>query len=563
MLSVSALLLSHTSLHAQLIGGHWETAWRFDGVSLSERLGHAVAGAGDVDGDGYDDVIVGAINARPSGSQVGSAFVYSGATGTLIWRIDGQANGDRLGSSVASAGDVDGDGFDDIILGAVWADPGGRSKAGSAYIHSGATGNLIWQLDGQAAGDELGFSVSGVGDVDGDGLDDVIIGARWADPAGLPSAGSAYVCSGLTGTLIRRFDGHAAGDALGSSVSGAGDVDGDGVDDVIVGAMDADPGQATDAGSAYVLSGATGALIWQFNGLSADDNLGIAVSGAGDVDCDGLQDLIVGASGSGIGGFPSGGSAYVYAGATGTVIWQVHGQGWSDLLGSSVSDAGDVDGDGVGDVIVGAHWADPGGLSRAGSAYTFSGATGILLGQFHGQSASDWLGFSVSGAGDVNGDGLDDLIVGAAWADPGGQPSAGSAFVYSLAPYLHLDDTELSISGGASVQFGLDFPSSEAGARYAVLASVTGTGPTVMGGLKIPLTQDHVLNMFVGGEVPPVLQCAFGTLNANSRAQAILSAGPALAPAIGQTVYFAAVTYDVQPLVGRMSSVARHLSIVQ
>ncbi len=242
--------------------------------------------------------------------------------------------------------------------------------------------------------------------------------------------------------------------------------------------------------------------------------------------------------------------------------WQFDGQASDDHLGVSVSDAGDVDGDGFVDVIVGAWSANPGGLSNAGSAYVYSGATGTLIWKFDGQAAFDNLGQSVSGAGDIDGDGCPDLVVGAYGAsNPGGLSNAGSAYVFSLAPFLHLSAAELSVSGGSTLQLGMNFPATEAGARYAALASITGTGPIVMGGLEIPLTQDNVFNAIVVGNVPASLQGAFGTLNAHGNAHATLSAGPAFAPAIGQTVYFAAVTYDVGSLTGRMTSVVRYLQI--
>ncbi|MDA0668050.1 MAG: hypothetical protein O3A50_09780, partial [Planctomycetota bacterium] len=194
--SILATLLSAAPAHAQMVGGQWETLWQFDGQASYDLLGFSVSGAGDVDGDGFDDLIVGALWADPGGlTEAGSAFVYSGATGSLIWQFDGQASADQLGRSVSGAGDVDGDGFDDVIVGAHGADPGGLSDAGSAFVYSGATGSLIWQFDGQASSDILGISVSGAGDVDGDGFDDVIVGAPSADPGGVSSAGSAYVYS--------------------------------------------------------------------------------------------------------------------------------------------------------------------------------------------------------------------------------------------------------------------------------------------------------------------------------------------------------------------------------
>jgi FG-GAP repeat protein len=181
--------------------------------------------------------------------------------------------------------------------------------------------------------------------------------------------------------------------------------------------------------------------------------------------------------------------------------------------------------------------------------------------QFDGQAQFDRLGYSVSGAGDVDGDGFDDLLVGANLADPGGLSLAGSAYVYSLDPFLHPSSNSLSASGGSTVQLDMDFPSSESGAQYAVLASISGTGPIVMGGLEILLTQDIVFDAITSGNVPSVLQGAFGTLDANGQALATLSTGPGLNRIIGQTIYFAAVTYSVGPLTGRMSSVVRYLQI--
>ena len=546
--------------HAQLVGGQWETLWQFDGQAVDNFQGTSVSCAGDVDGDGFDDLIVGASGADPGGvANAGSAYVFSGATGTLIWQFDGQFYIDLLGYSASGAGDVDGDGFDDLIVGAFRADPGGLSDAGSAYVYSGATGTLIWQFDGQADGDELGRCVSGAGDVNGDGFDDLIVGARNADPGGVGHAGSAYVYSGATGTLLWQFDGQAANEQLGESVSGAGDVDGDGFDDLIVGAPQGNPGGLTKAGFAYVYSGATGTLIWQFNGQVAYDYQGISVSGAGDVNGDGFDDLIVGADQADPGGptiGPNAGSAYVFSGATGTLIWQFDGQASHDYLGSTVSNAGDVDGDGLDDLIVGAWGAEPGGLYRAGSAYVYSGATGTLIRQFNGQASDDYLGSAVSDAGDVDGDGLDDLIVGAYSASPGGLNDAGSAYVYSLDAFLHMDSTEISYSGNQPVQFDLDFPASEAGAHYAILLSISGTAPSYFNGLLIPLVQDAHFQQFLGNST------LHGTLNANAQAQKMLRLHRQTPPgAIGVTIYLAAATFATGLQQWRRSSVVRYLQI--
>ena len=143
------------------------------------------AGIGDVNGDGFDDVILGLPeNSSLGRTAAGSAFVYSGRTGTRLWWIHGAAENDSLGSSVASAGDVNQDGFPDVIVGALGADPGGRTGAGSVFVYSGRNGEQLWQFDGAASADDFGFSISGAGDVNADGFADVIVSAPGADPGG-------------------------------------------------------------------------------------------------------------------------------------------------------------------------------------------------------------------------------------------------------------------------------------------------------------------------------------------------------------------------------------------
>ena len=235
-----------------------------------------------MNGDGKADFIAGAHAASTSGKDsVGSAFVYSGANVSLLYRKDGAATGDEFGISVSGAGDVNGDGKAHFIGGAWAASPGGKNAAGSAYVYSGADGSLLYQKDGAATGDILGISVSGAGDVNRDGKSDFMVGAPGADPGGRAGAGSVYVYSGADGSLLYQKDGAVAGDQLGSSVSTAGDVNGDGKTDFIVGAPNADPGGKADAGSVYVYSGADGSLIHQEDGAAAGDQFGGAVASAG------------------------------------------------------------------------------------------------------------------------------------------------------------------------------------------------------------------------------------------------------------------------------------------
>ena len=357
------------------------TGFRLDGTAASDLSGRAVSSAGDVDGDGFDDLIVAADLADPNGtSAAGSSHVLFGRSGgfasvidlssldgTNGFRVDGALANDVSGYSVSSAGDVNGDGFGDLFVGAPLADPNGKTSAGSSFVLFGSSGGFAsavnlstldgtsgFRLDGVTGDDRSGIAVSGTGDVNGDGFDDLIVGAFRADPNGNSRAGSSYVVFGrsggfasaidlasLNGTSGFRLDGEAANDMSGRSVSSTGDVNGDGFDDLIVGAYGADPNGNTSSGSSYVLFGRSGGFAsvialssldgtigFRIDGAAANDGSGFSARGAGDVDGDGFDDVIVGASSADPNGLGSG-SSYVVFGDnfTGGAETQVGGDG--------------------------------------------------------------------------------------------------------------------------------------------------------------------------------------------------------------------------------------------
>ena len=485
------------------------TGFRLTGAAAIDQAGKAVSGAGDVNGDGFDDLLIGAHYADPNGSSSGAAYVvFGGASvgssgaialgsldGSTGFRLTGVAAGDQAGRAVSGAGDVNGDGFADLLIGAPYADPNGSSSGTAYLIFGGAsvgnTGTVAlgtlngsdgFRLNGAAAGDYAGYSVSGASDVNGDGFDDLLIGAFGADPNGSLS-GAAYVVFGgasvgsggpialgsLNGSDGFRLTGVAAGDFAGRAVSGAGDVNGDGFDDLIVGAPLADP-NGGNSGAAYLVFGgasvgSSGAIAlgtlngnngFRLTGKAAIDQAGKAVSGAGDVNGDSFADLIIGAPGVDPGpffGVYDSGSAYVVfggasVGSGGTVaLGSLNGNNGFILkspanaasAGQAVSGAGDVDGDGVADLLVGAPGLDQNGQRFSGSAYLVFGrgdtvevALGELTGPdgfaLNGAAANDLAGDAVSNAGDVNGDGFGDLLIGAPYADPHGDYS-GAAYV--------------------------------------------------------------------------------------------------------------------------------------
>jgi YD repeat-containing protein len=338
--------------------------YTFTGEADGDEFGWSVSEAGDVNNDGYDDVIVGAPQNDAGGGNAGRVYVYSGQNGALLHTFTGQTTGsERLGWSVSGAGDVNNDGFDDVIVGAPQNDAG-ANNAGRAYLYSGQNGAVLHTFTGQASGEQLGWSVSGAGDVNNDGFADLIVGTN---DVNVP--GTARVYSGQNGAELHTFIGEVKDDAFGYSVSGAGDVNNDGFADVIIGAIHAGGGR----GRAYVYRGDTGAVLYMFTGEALSDQLGYSVSAAGDLNNDGFGDLIVGAPFNDAGG-GNAGRAYLYSGQNGLLLHSFTGEAAGDQFGNCVSGAGDVNHDGTPDVIVGASLNDAGG-SDAGRAYVYAGQT--------------------------------------------------------------------------------------------------------------------------------------------------------------------------------------------
>lgn len=423
-------------------------AWSTESDQVAAQFGFSVASAGDVNGDGYSDVIVGAYGYDGGNANEGRAYVFLGSASGLStaasWTAESDQDNAYYGYSVASAGDVNGDGYSDVIVGARLFD-GGNTDEGRAYVyHGGASGlaaTAAWTAESNATGAQFGYSVASAGDVNGDGFSDVIVGAALFD-GGQSYEGRAYVyhgsSSGLSTTAAWTAESDQASALFGISVSTAGDVNGDGYSDVIVGARAYDAG-SIDEGRAYVYHGSESGLspiaAWTGESNQIGALYGTSVASAGDVNGDGYSDVIVGAP-----LFDSGnndeGRTYVYYGsATGlalTAAWTAESNQTSAQFGYSVASAGDVNGDGYSDVIVGARLSDV-GASDAGQVSVFHGHPSGL------SAAADWtaqgdqsavqFGVSVASAGDINGDGYSDVIIGAHLYD-NGENDEGRAYVY-------------------------------------------------------------------------------------------------------------------------------------
>jgi hypothetical protein len=422
--------------------------WTAESNQTGAEFGTSVASAGDVNGDGFSDVIVGANTFDAGELDEGRAFVYHGsATGlstTANWTAESNQPNAQFGFSVASAGDVNGDGFSDVIVGVRLFD-NGETDEGRAYVYHGSAAGLgttaNWTAESNQANAYFGWSVASAGDVNGDGFSDVIVGAIFYD-GGQADEGRAFLyhgsASGLSTTPNWTAESNQVAAYFGYSVASAGDVNGDRFSDVIVGAANFDNGQS-DEGAVFAYHGSAA-------GLSAIPNrtvesnqdfayFGRSVALAGDVNGDGYSDIIVGAR-----FFDSGqtdeGAAFVYhgsvAGLSSSPNWLAVGNQANAQFGASVASAGDVNGDGFSDVIVGAANFDN-GQSDEGAAFVYHGSAAGLSTTANWTGESNqviaYLGYTVASAGDVNGDGFSDVIVGAPTFD-NGQSDEGAAFVY-------------------------------------------------------------------------------------------------------------------------------------
>ena len=423
-------------------------------TALSDRIdvqfGWSVSTAGDVNGDGYADVIVGAPWYNNGENDEGRTYVYHGSPTGLsfnaAWTAESNESSVNFGFSVSTAGDVNGDGFDDVIVGAHLSDRKYNDEytfvdAGRAYVYHGSSTGLspspAWIAEPGSPQAFFGYSVSAAGDVNGDGFDDVVVGAP-EDAINLYKLGRVYVYHGSSTGLNLNADWTASSNNqysfFGNSVSSAGDVNGDGFDDIVVGAYKHD-NTIGAPGKAFVYHGSSTGLSltpsWTPEQNPGDVDFGYSVSTAGDVNGDGFDDIVVGASAINLNGY---GRAYVYHGSSTGLNLSADWAAMSEnehldthsYFGYSVSTAGDFNGDGFDDVVVGApedevyiETADQ--TLRAGRAYIYYGSPMGLSLSADWEAESDqilsFLGCSVSTAGDVNGDGFDDIILGASKYD--------------------------------------------------------------------------------------------------------------------------------------------------
>lgn len=529
MISCADLLLT---LLAQQVGGAWEFEQPVYGAQPGDKLGTDLAWIGDVNADGFEDWAA-------SGNQLWyratPVEIRSGADGRLLRTLYAPVNDSGFGQGIAAIGDQDFDGVPDLAVGAPRTSPGGMNNAGTVYFYSLATGAIIKEFHGFAADNLFGTELAGAGDVDGDQVGDLLLGAEYGTPNGM-----VLLISGATLGVIHQIV-MSTSNQLGSTVLSAGDVDGDGIPDFAA-ADEWASYRLQLAGMVLVFSGVTGQEICRLNGEWPLDTLGSGLANAGDVDGDGYSELLVGA--------PNAlhrasnlrpGRVYLYSPRLNQVLLAIEGEDdVFDSLGASVAAGHDLDGDGLNELILTAF--EYAGSSRQRVVSIRSPLDGSELQRLAGSALDDDFAFRLFAGGEGPADAAPRLLIGTPIASNPPGTGGGRVDLVSFDAFLKATTDALSAAAGGQIGYRLDFPDSEGGLQYLLLASATGRGPVTVGGVAVPLTPDALTRRILYGP-PPGMSSWLGTLDATGNALAGVNAPVGAAASwVGRTLWIAAVS---------------------
>jgi hypothetical protein len=464
-----------------------------------DLCGYSVAGVPDVDGDGIPDALVSVPSEDLTrGVELGAAYVVSTSTGSVLQHQVGSFSQDRFGDRVCEVGDLDGDGLRDYLVAETqYGLPSGNGK-GVVHAYSSASGASLFDVTALQSDDRFGFYLADLGDLDADGIGDFAIGAP-EHTTSVGFAGRVWIYSGATQTKLHMFSGQSQY-AYMAGVTGMGDLDGDGVPDFAI----ASPGDGpNNEGMVYVYSGGSFALMYSLQGEANRDWFGADLSSLGDMDGDGYRDLAVAAFGHTV-SLGAEGRVYVYSGASGLLRFTYDGTLHNEQLGYLPTKGGfDFNGDGFMDIAIGSPWAKGNG-QFGGDVYVYSGRNGLLLYDIRGSvdnTLPEGLGGSLSAIGDVNGDGFDDLLVGApTHSFPLVSTWHGQAYVFG-GNDLFLQANQRSYDAYDTAT--LDLRGGPAGALACIALTAVGKNGTFVPILVNSLDANG--NLSIGGSVPPGL----------------------------------------------------------
>ncbi|KAA3606654.1 MAG: hypothetical protein DWQ01_16680 [Planctomycetota bacterium] len=519
----------------QVPGGAWERELHVVNPSSADALfGWALSSVEDVNGDGINEILIGAPSESIWGTGFqGAVYLFSGHDGSQLLRVEGNWEGEAFGTSLSFLGDINGDGCPEFIVG---TGSQSQSNPSKVYVISGCTGISVYEIQSPNLMDRFGFAVVSVDDLDGDLVRDFVVGAPDSSPNGVWAAGEVVVFSGKSGSVLYRFSGQISGESLGHVVGAIGDVDGDWIPDLAASSF-----RGGLTGTIFTISGATGQFLYRVDGFTSDERFGSAIDNIGDIDLDGYSDYIIGADKASEGFFEPG-AAYVLSGMDGSMIHQYQGEGNFSAFGSDVLGGVDLDYDDVPDFAVAARFADFGGVSGQGAVYVYSGRDGELLTRFVGQER-EYLGTTLDFVNDISGDEKDEIMFYENAGVPPGTRNPGAIGIYSFDSFLEADRLSISSSQGGTVKFDHKFPISEGGKAYRLLASSDRRGIAHWNGVDVPLAKTWLLHRTAFGGLGGI-PGAVGFLDSNGHAITLMSLNPGVASAfIGRTIGFASVTF--------------------
>jgi hypothetical protein len=424
-LPISGLAFASAAPSCSAPGTGWCVARRFPGSIFGGELGFRFGEPLDVDGDGHADVAAGARFKLWHGNQQnGTAAVWSGASGDLIREWDGEWPDGLFGHWVMPVPDLSGDGLADLIIAAPHANLDGRWR-GVVVARSPKTGEEIWKRV-ETESESLGWDMALAGDQDGDGRTDIFVGAP-SEPTG-----RVYLLSGKDGTVLRTYAPQAEGETFGWYVARLDDLDGDGRPDLAVGGPMAPNGDGTQVGGAWVLSSASGKELHHWSGTDRRGGFGGVVAALGDLDGDGKGEVAVAAPATEDQSRTLPGEVHIYSGSSGKELRHWSGKQPGEQFGRMVVDAGDLDGDGVEDIAIGAPWHRLEAGDRVGRVELRSGKSGAVLAELFGDEGNCWFGWHIRRAPDPDGRGRPTLLIGSLRHPVDGKVGVGVLDLYVL-----------------------------------------------------------------------------------------------------------------------------------
>lgn len=513
-------------IYAQ-VGGGLDTFFTVDGIKEAGTLGRAMWPLGDLDGDSVGDLGIYGGNAN----STGLFWVVSGDSGqSLMYRT-----GDHFGEWATSIGDVNGDGLSDFAATA--------SGIGVEIVAGGSFQTIHSFLDLEAM-----EWPTGAGDLNGDGIPDLVT-CGGSTSFGAPGSGLVRAYSGLDWSVLWNSAG-GTNERLGVwGLAKLGDLNGDGVSDILASSSATSVG-AVVAGYSRALSGVDGSVLLDIinpAAIGSATNFGYGTAGISDISGDGIPDILVAANGWDEG--PSGenaGVVFCFSGADGSEVYRVHGGFYEEYFGRPVASVGDVDRDGWSDFIAGASAFSSSAGNGVGRVALYSGTTGAKIAEWQGEQPQEQLGTSAVSISDPYSLEPAAFAFGSPLFDQPPYTNGGRVVVVGHSPFIHASSNQVSVGSGGVIAFQLDFPDGAGGDKYKVLISVSGTGPTSLGWIQIPLTLDSWLIDSYWGNYPSQLGDMVGTLDNKGRAAPFLATYPGelSSSLVGRQFWLAAVARD-------------------